>query len=102
MPYRHVTTRMHLLTFALLVGLAAISLSLSFAQLGPWALPVALAIAATKAVLVALVFMHLLEQPFSHRMVAVTALVLALVLVGLTAFDVATREGTEHAGEPPP
>jgi caa(3)-type oxidase subunit IV len=93
----HVTSRLHLLTFAALVGLAALSLALSFAELGAWGLPIALLIAAVKIVLVALVFMHLVEQPFSHGMVALLALALALVLIGLTATDVATRAPLDTA-----
>jgi cytochrome c oxidase subunit IV len=81
----------YLVTFAVLLGLAVLSFALSFADLGFAALPVALVIAATKAVLVALVFMHLVEQPTTNAVVALVAVALAVTLVSLTVTDVATR-----------
>ena len=71
--------------------LAGASLGLSFAALGPWAVPVALGIAGLKALLVAAVFMHLAEEPFVHALVLGSAAALVLLLVGFAAADVATR-----------
>lgn len=59
--------------------------------LGAFATPVALAIALVKATIVALVFMHLLEEAFSIRCVAVlNALWVALLCLGIMA-DVGWR-----------
>ncbi len=60
-------------------------------HLGAWALPLALAIATTKSVLVLLFFMHLWEQKGANRMVVAMSFVFVLLLMGLTLSDVATR-----------
>jgi len=86
----HRTT--YLKTFAALLVLTATTFGLSFASLGAFQAPVALAIAAAKATLIALFFMHLVEQARVNAAVLVVALLLVAVFVGLTAADVATRE----------
>ena len=57
----------------------------------PWHLLVALAIAAAKAGLVALFFMHLWDQPGVNRLVFATSLVFVALLIGLVLLDSATR-----------
>ena len=59
--------------------------------LGKWALPVALAIATTKATLVAIIFMHLSESTGTMRLVLVIAFVFVGLLITLTLADVSTR-----------
>jgi caa(3)-type oxidase subunit IV len=78
-------------TWLALVALAAASLGLSFLPLGGWAVPVAMAIAGVKGLLVAAVFMHLAEEPFVHSLALGAAVGLLLLLAGFTAADVATR-----------
>jgi cytochrome c oxidase subunit 4 len=56
-----------------------------------WGLPLALAIAATKSALVALIFMHLRESSGATRLVFATALVFVALLLFFTVADVATR-----------
>jgi cytochrome c oxidase subunit 4 len=56
-----------------------------------WGLPLALAIAATKSAMVALIFMHLRESSGATRLVFVTALVFVALLLFFTVADVATR-----------
>ncbi len=74
-----------------LVGLTALSFTLSRFELGGAGPALALAIAAGKAAVVALVFMHLLEARAANQIVAVTAVVfVALVCLGMAA-DVALR-----------
>ena len=51
----------------------------------------ALAIACTKAAVVALFFMHLWDHRGPNRLVLVTSLVFVALLVGLTLLDNATR-----------
>jgi cytochrome c oxidase subunit IV len=58
---------------------------------GAWALPIALAIAATKSTLVILFFMHLWEEKGANRLVIVTAFFFVLLLITITVSDVATR-----------
>jgi cytochrome c oxidase subunit 4 len=54
---------------------------------------VALVIAMVKALLVALVFMHLLEQRSVNRIFFLIAFLFVVVFVGLTVADVVTRAG---------
>lgn len=77
--------------FLALLALTGVTFGLSFVPLGALELPVAIAIALAKASLVALYFMHLVEQPPSHRIAALTALALAAILIVLAAADVLTR-----------
>ncbi len=60
-------------------------------HLGKWALPLALAIAATKSLLVILFFMHLWEQKGANRLVIGTSFAFVALLVTLTLADVSTR-----------
>jgi cytochrome c oxidase subunit 3 len=85
-------TRRLLLVAAALFVLVGASFLLSFAPLGPWAAPVALSFSAVKALLIAWYFMELREARTSLRAAALAAVLLFLLLVGLTTADVATRE----------
>ncbi len=78
-------------TGAALALLAAASFGLSFLRLGAWSLPAALAIAASKVALVVLVFMELWHERASTKLASLAALIMVLLLVTLTAADVATR-----------
>jgi len=60
-------------------------------HLGKWALPLALAIAVTKSLLVILIFMHLWEQKGANRLVIGTSFVFVALLISLTVADVGTR-----------
>lgn len=85
-------------TFVTLLTLATLSLLLSELR-GTVALTVALGIAAIKALLVLLYFMHLRDERFSFRFVLVVSTVLCCLLIGLTALDPVTRahpEGPSH------
>ncbi len=81
----------YLWTLIALVALAAASFGFSYLDLGPWEFPIALGIAAVKALLVGLFFMHLVEHSFSARIAIVTASAFVVLLISLVAFDVATR-----------
>ncbi|MDB4935546.1 MAG: hypothetical protein JWP87_2518 [Labilithrix sp.] len=80
-----------LATGGALLALWVSSFALSYASLGTWALPVALAIAVVKAVLVALVFMELAHATLSMKLTVLAALALLLTLMALMVADVATR-----------
>jgi cytochrome c oxidase subunit IV len=79
-------------TGAALFALWALSFGLSYVHLGPAALPVALAIAAVKAVLVVLFFMELLREGLSMKLTLMAGGALLAVLIGLVVADVAARE----------
>ena len=88
-----------LLAGALLLALAALSYGLSFVHLGKLGLPLALAIAACKAVTVLFVFMGFGGLSTSAKLAAGAALLMVALLLGLMVADVATRE---QAPLPPP
>ncbi len=79
------------MTGAALLALWAASFGLSYVDLGGAAMPVALAIACAKAILVLLVFMELIATPLSTRLTILSALSMIALLIGLMAADVATR-----------
>lgn len=60
-------------------------------KLGPMGLSVALGIAVTKTVLVAMFFMHLVEQPGARRVVLPVSTVFLCLLLGLTLLEAMTR-----------
>lgn len=84
---------------ALLLAFAALSYGLSFVALGRLGLPIALAIAACKALTVLFVFMEFGGLPASAKLAGGAALLMVALLVGLMVADVATRE---RAPLPPP
>jgi cytochrome c oxidase subunit 4 len=77
--------------FAGLIGLTLLTVALSFIHLGAWHTPIGLAIAITKASLVAIFFMHLAA---SSRMVWISlgaGLFWLGILLGLTMTDYLSR-----------
>jgi caa(3)-type oxidase subunit IV len=103
MPLAHVSPAHHLLTFAALLVLATASLSIGVFVHVPYLAPAAsLVIAGVKAVLVLWIFMHLAEQPFRTRLAVGVALLLVLLLIALTAADVATRQLVSRRPHPMP
>jgi cytochrome c oxidase subunit 4 len=83
--------RAYTLTFVALLVLTTLTLGLSFAPLGAWHVPLALLIAFAKTALIALFFMHLIEQQTTNWLAITVALLLLTVFVGLSALDVVTR-----------
>jgi cytochrome c oxidase subunit IV len=76
------------LALALLTGL---TFALSTVALGGWSTPIALAIAVTKAAVVALFFMHLWDHPGANRLVFVVSILFVALLMSFTMLDVTTR-----------
>jgi cytochrome c oxidase subunit IV len=77
--------------FAALMILTALTVWAAFLHLGVWNTPVALAVAVTKALLVAWIFMHLRDSP-RLTIFAVMASVLWLAfLILITVSDYVTR-----------
>jgi cytochrome c oxidase subunit 4 len=91
MPSHIVSVRTYLAVAAVLLVLAGTTVGLSFVPLGAWNVPIALAIAATKALLVAVFFMHLRTSTSTSRLVAVAALLWLSILLAGTLDDVVTR-----------
>ena len=79
------------LTWLALMGISTVTLLLSFPPLGRWEMPVALLLAALKASLVVLFFMHLWWQGWPSRIAVLVSVLLLAVLVAFMAADVATR-----------
>lgn len=79
-----------IVTVALLV-LLALTVLLSFVDLGPFSLPVALTIAAAKALLVAVFYMELRDEQPTVRLAAAAGLLWFALLLGGTLADVLTR-----------
>lgn len=86
------SARTYGLVWLVLMALGALSFGLSYLPLGDLQTPVALAIAAVKAVLVILFFMHVLEQKGTMWMYLVLAVLLLSTLVALMALDIDSRE----------
>lgn len=97
-PSRHqhrLTGTHYVLTWVALLVLSVVTFFASRSLYPPWEVPVALAIATTKAALVIMVFMHMIEQRFVNRFVFAVALLFVVILVFLTLLDVNTRPAIE-------
>lgn len=81
----------YLWTWIGLVAFALLSFGLSYVHTGAWEMPIALLIAAAKAALVLLFFMHLVEVKPIHAFVLVVAGSLLSLLLLLVGADVASR-----------
>src|SRR2546426_10194700 len=83
--------RLYVAVFAALLALTLATVAVSYVDLGPLSVVVALSIAFTKAVLVLLFFMHLSESPGLIWVVAGGGFFWLGILLALTMSDVATR-----------
>ena len=77
--------------FAALMLLTGLTIWAAYQHLGIWNTPLALGIATTKAVLVALIFMHLRSSPRLTAMVVGTSVLFLAFLLFVTASDYLTR-----------
>jgi cytochrome c oxidase subunit 4 len=77
--------------FAALMVLTALTVWAAYLHLGVWNTPVALAVAVTKALLVALVFMHLKSSPRLTVLVVAASVLWLAILILITVSDYATR-----------
>ncbi len=83
--------RANILTWVALMALLAITCGSSFIPLGKLNLAINLGIAALKALLVFIVFMHLRKERAVIRLVAVVGFLWLAILVGLSATDFVAR-----------
>jgi len=81
----------YVLTWIALLVLLALTLGSAFIPLGPWNGVVNLAIAAAKALLIAVMFMHLRRSSALLRLAPLIALYTLALLVGLSTTDYAVR-----------
>lgn len=81
----------YVIVWAVLVGLTAATWLLARVNLGAFALPVALLIAALKTSLVAVFFMHLLHEHGMTRLSLAIAFIFLAALALLAVADAATR-----------
>lgn len=91
MSERRVSGLTYLVVWVALLLLTTLTFALSYAHLGAWAPAIAIAIAATKGTLIALYFMHLVEQRASSWLTLLIAVILIALLIVLAATDVLTR-----------
>ena len=85
-----------ILVWGALMVLLLLSFGSAYLKLGMWNGVLNLAIAAAKALLVAIFFMHLLDASNLLRIVAAAALLALVLLFGLSHADYATRT-MQHA-----
>jgi cytochrome c oxidase subunit IV len=81
----------YFLVFAALMFFTALTVWAAFQHLGVWNTPVALAIAVTKALLVALIFMHLKSSPRLTILVVAASVLWLSFLIVITVSDYVTR-----------
>jgi len=81
----------YVVVWLVLCGLTLLTVMTGKQHLGAIALPLAIAIATTKSLLVLLFFMHLKEQKGIYGMIIFVSVLFALLLMGMTITDVATR-----------
>jgi cytochrome c oxidase subunit 4 len=91
-------TATYVRALAALLILTAATAGVSFLRLAHGALAVALLIAALKAGVVGAVFMHLRHDSPILRAIPALALLLAAILLGLSALDWFTRDVGSEAG----
>lgn len=75
-----------------LFGLTGLTYAVSFADLGPLSLPVAMAVAALKASLVVAFFMHLKDDDRYNLFVFLGTLIFIGIFFGFTLFDMQARD----------
>jgi cytochrome c oxidase subunit 4 len=86
-----VSVRTYVIVAVVLLALTGLTIGIAFLPLGPWHTPMALGIAATKALLIGLFFMHLRQSTSSNRLTAVAGLLWLAILLAGTLDDVVTR-----------
>jgi cytochrome c oxidase subunit 4 len=86
-----VKPKTYLKTSLALLSLLALTWATAYVDLGPFNLIVALTIAIVKAILIALVFMHMKWSSSLFRLAALAGLMWLLIMIALTLTDYATR-----------
>ena len=91
--HHHVSPVSHyLMVLGALLFLTIITFLVSFADLGPASLPVAMLVAFVKASLVVAYFMHLKYDDRYHLFVFLGTIIFVAIFYGFTIFDLASRD----------
>jgi cytochrome c oxidase subunit IV len=98
MPERVDSVKTYVLVFVALICLTVATTAVSFVDLGPFSVVVALAIACVKMLLVALFFMHVRHSTKLTRLVMAGGLLWLGILLLLTLGDELTRGWLGVAG----
>jgi cytochrome c oxidase subunit 4 len=93
LPARHLYV-----TFAMLMVLTLTTVGVSYLDLGPWSIAVALAIAFAKAALVSLIFMDVNRSSPLVRLIVLSGLFWLTIMLALTFGDYLTRSWIGSAG----
>jgi cytochrome c oxidase subunit IV len=97
---QHVASvRTNIVVFVLLLVLLLVTVGAAYVPMGPLHFPVAMSIAAIKAVLIVLFFMHALH---SHRLtlvICVASLLWLAIMIGLTLSDYHSRGWLDILGK---
>jgi cytochrome c oxidase subunit 4 len=94
---KHITSeKTYYLIFAGLIGLTLLTIALSYVELGGLHLILGLAIATTKAVLVALFFMHLLYSSRLSWTMFLSGLFWLGILLAFTLVDYLSRDVMDY------
>jgi cytochrome c oxidase subunit 4 len=87
----HPSVQAYFVVFVTLLVLLAATVGVAFLDLGAWNLPVALAIAITKAVLILLIFMHVRYSSSLIWLVAAAGFFWLAIMLLFTLADYLTR-----------
>jgi cytochrome c oxidase subunit IV len=90
-PKGHASLGAYFGVFAALMVFTGLTVWAAYQHLGIWNTPVALGIAATKAAMVALIFMHLKSSPKLTALVVGAAILFLAILILVTASDYLSR-----------
>ncbi len=87
----HASPMRYVVCWLALAVLTTLTFLLSHVSLGDWSLTIALLIAATKAAVVALFFMHLWDHKGVSRLVFLVSIMFVVILTVIVLADVWTR-----------
>src|SRR5262249_25362538 len=87
-----VSRKTYALTFAALVGLTLLTTGLGFLDLGAFNTIIAVLLAAAKASLIAMFFMHALHESRTVRVIMASGVIWVAILISLTIVDYLTRQ----------
>lgn len=86
-----VQPKIYVRTCIVLLALLALTWVIAYVNLGPFNLIVALAVAITKAIVIALFFMHIRGSSRLLQLAAVAGAIWLLIMISLTLGDYSTR-----------
>jgi cytochrome c oxidase subunit 4 len=91
--------RTNIVVFVLLLFLLLLTVGAAYVPLGPLQFPVAMTIAAIKAVLIVLFFMHALDSHRLTLLIGVASLLWLAIMIGLTLSDYHSRGWLDILGK---